>query len=36
LVLVVKDAAVLNASAGATGPKPCGLNGSTCCSRIIA
>ena len=28
-VLVVNDTAVLKASAGGTGPKPCGLNGST-------
>ena len=35
-VLVVNDTAVLNASAGATGPKPCGLNGSTCCRRCMA
>ena len=35
-VLVVNDAAVLNARAGATGPNACGLNGSTCCSRCIA
>src|SRR5712692_6235732 len=34
-VLVVKLAAVLNASAGSTGPRCCGLNGRRCCSRSI-
>src|SRR5262245_11552012 len=35
-VFVVNDAAVLNARGGGTGPNPCGLNGSTCCSRCSA
>ena len=34
-VLVVNDAAVLNARSGATAPNPCGLNGSHCCMRCI-
>src|SRR5882672_8733253 len=34
-VLVVKLAAVLNASAGSTGPRCCGLNGSRCCRRSM-
>ena len=36
LVLVVKLAAVLNASAGSTGPSFSGLSGNTCCSRSNA
>ena len=35
LVLVVKLTAVLNARSGATLPRPCGFNGSHCCTRWI-